>query len=132
LINKSKSAKWSTTDVRKEELIMNFPVPNSREEIFEFLNLSLSKIDTISYMSLTTEKGAYLSSWNNVWMKKMDQINMKAGLSMKNDKKSYDELQVLVNEAKARVKANTQRLYHILIGFAVVLITFILIIRFSS
>jgi hypothetical protein len=65
-------------------------------------------------------------------MKKMDQINMKAGLSMKNDKKSYDELQVLVNEAKARVKANTQRLYHILIGFAVVLITFILIIRFSS
>ena len=55
LINKSKSAKWSTTDVRKEELIMNFPVPNSREEIFEFLNLSLSKIDTISYMSLTTD-----------------------------------------------------------------------------
>jgi hypothetical protein len=131
LINKSKSATWSTTDLRKEELILNFPVPNSREEIFEFLNLSLSKIDTISYMNLTTEKGTYMNAWNNVWMKKMDQINMKARLYLKNDKKSYEELQILVNEAKARAKTNKQRFYHILIGFTIVLITFILIFRFA-
>jgi len=127
--NKSKSGKWSTTDARKEELIMNFPVPNSREEIFEFFNLAVSKIDTISYMNVLTEKGKYKSTWNDIWLKKIDQINVKASMSMKNDKKNYEDLLVLVTNAKAVAKTNTQRLYHIVIGFAVLLIATILIIK---
>ena len=126
LISHSKAATWSTTDAKKEELIMNFPVPNSREEIFEFLNLALSKINKISYMNLSTEKGKYTSAWNEIWLKKIDQINVKAGLSMKNDKKNYAELQILVNDAKARIKANQQRLYHILIAYAIVMAAIIL------
>jgi len=131
IINKSKSSQWSnTTDVRKEELIMNFPVPNSIEEIFEFLSLSLSKIETISYFNLTNEKGKYKSSWNDVWLKKVEQINTKASISMKGDKKNYEELQNIVNQAKDRVNTNTKRLYHILIGFGVIIVIIILIIKF--
>jgi hypothetical protein len=63
ILSKTKSSKWSTTDIRKEELIMNFPIPNSREEIFEFLTLSLSKIDVISYLEVVSEKGKYRRSW---------------------------------------------------------------------
>lgn len=72
ILSKTKSAKWSTTDIRKEELIMNFPIPNSREEIFEFLTLSLSKIDVIFYLEVVSEKGKYRSSWNEVWLKKLN------------------------------------------------------------
>lgn len=132
LINKSKSAKWTTTDIRKEELIMNFPIPNSREEIFEFLTLSLSKIDVISYLEVVSEKGKYISAWNNVWLKKIEQINSKASLAMKNDAKSYQEIMSFVQEGRAKVKANKQRVYNLIIGFALIITFLIIIIKVKS
>jgi hypothetical protein len=132
LLNKTKSAKWSTTDFRKEELIMNFPVPNSREEIFEFITLALSKIDTIPYTDVVSEKGKYKSAWNTVWLKKLEQINTKASLAMKNDKKNYEDLLSLVNEGRQRVKGNTQRVYHLIIGFVVIIAILIVVSKFTK
>jgi DnaJ-domain-containing protein 1 len=129
ILNKTKTGKWSTTDVRKEELIMNFPVPNSREEIFEFLTLSLSKIDVISYTEVVSEKGKYRSAWNAVWLKKLEQINTKATLAMKNDKKSLDDIASLVSEGRSKVNGNTQRVYHLIIGFVAIITILIVIAR---
>lgn len=130
ILSKTKSAKWSTTDMRKEELIMNFPIPNSREEIFEFLTLSLSKIDVISYLEVVSEKGKYRSSWNEVWLKKIEQINSKASIAMKNDKKSYEDILSFVQEGRAKVKSNKQRVYNLIIGFFLIIFMLIIIVKY--
>ncbi len=100
LINKSKPPKWSTTDMRKEEMIMNFPVPNSKEEIIEFLTLSISKIQQVSLLTRFNEEGKYISKWNSIWSKKAEQIYTKAKLSMANDKASIQVIEQLLIDAK--------------------------------
>lgn len=99
IVNKSKPAKWSVTDTRKEELIMNFPVPNSREEIVEFITLSVSKIQSISFFKRFDEEGKYLSKWNSIWKKKAEQVFNKAKLSMTDDRATIQALEQLLVDA---------------------------------
>lgn len=100
LVNKSKPSKWSTTDLRKEEMIMNFPVPNSREEIIEFITLSVSKIQNISVAKRFDEEGKYITKWNSIWKKKAEQVYTKAKLSMTNDKATIQSIEQLLIDAK--------------------------------
>ena len=128
-INKSKSPKWSTTDSRKEELIMNFPIPVSREDIFEFLTLAQSKIYSNNYFNSLSEETKYKDAWNKIWLKKMEQIYSKSSLSMKNDKKSLDEVNKIVDNARLILKNNNNIILHIAIGFVVILITIIILVK---
>ena len=100
LINRSKPSKWSTTDVQKEEMIMNFPVPNSKEDIIEFITLSISKIQTIGLIKMLNEEGKYLSKWNDIWKKKCEQIYNKAKFSMQEDKNTLKMLEEMLIAAK--------------------------------
>jgi hypothetical protein len=100
IVNKSKPAKWSVTDTRKEELILNFPVPNSREEIVEFITLSISKIQSISFIKRFDEEGKYLSKWNSIWKKKAEQVFNKAKLSMTEDKATIQAIEQMLIDAK--------------------------------
>ena len=99
-VNKSKSTRWSTTDARKEEMIINFPVPNSREEIIEFITLSISKIQILSFYKRFSEDGKYISKWNSIWKKKAEQVFMKAKLSMLDDKSTIQSIEQLLIDAK--------------------------------
>lgn len=99
-IDKSKPAKWSITDSRKEEMIMNFPVPNSREEILEFITLSISKIQKISTMKQFNEEGKYITKWNSIWKMKAEQVYVKAKLSMTNDKTTIQDLEKILIDSK--------------------------------
>jgi hypothetical protein len=108
LINKSKPPKWSTTDVKKEELIINFPVPNSREDIIEFITLSLSKIQTLNIIQRLSEEGKYTNKWNEIWKKKCEQIYSKAKLSMSDDQKTLRNLEELLTGAGV-IKSNNKK-----------------------
>ena len=116
-INKSKPAKWSTTDSRKEELVLNFPVPASREEILEFLTLASSRINSNTYFNAFAEETKYKDTWNKIWLKKIEQIYSKASLAMKNDKKSLDEVNSFAENARLIVKSNNKKVLHIALGF---------------
>ena len=129
LINKSKSAKWSTTDSRKEELILNFPVPASREEILEFLSLASSRINSNSYINAFSEKTKYANVWNRIWVKKIAQIHSRAAIAMKNDSKSLEEVNKIVERAQTTVKNNNKKVLHITLGFIIIIA--VIIIRFS-
>ena len=100
IINKSKPAKWSTTDSRKEEMVMNFPVPNSREEIIEFITLSVSKIKQVSFIKKFDEEGKYVTKWNSIWKKKAEQVFMKAKLSMKDDSSTVKSIEQILLDAR--------------------------------
>lgn len=79
---------------------MNFPVPNSKEEIIEFLTLSISKIQVVTLLNRFNEEGKYISKWNAIWRKKAEQIFTKAKLSMSNDKESIEIIEKLLIDAK--------------------------------
>ncbi|MCJ7935416.1 MAG: hypothetical protein MUW56_17775 [Chryseobacterium sp.] len=122
IINKSKPAKWSTTDARKEELVLNYPVPVSKEGILEFLTLSASKINTASYFSLFSEQTKYKNTWNKIWLKKIEQINSKASISMKSDTEIYSEVLTIVENARNVTKENNRKIFKVLGSVAVLLI----------
>ena len=124
--NKSKSAKWSTTDSRKEELILNFPIPASREEILEFLNLASSKINSNTYFNAFAEETKYKNAWNKIWLKKIEQIHSKASMAMKNDKKSFEDVNKIAESARFAIKNNNKKVLHIALGFIALVAVFII------
>lgn len=126
IINKSRPAKWSTTDARKEELVLNYPVPVSKEGILEFLTLSASKINTASYFSLFSEQTKYKNTWNKIWLKKIEQINSKASISMKSDTETYGEVFSIVENARNITKENNRKVFKVL-GSMVTLMIIVLL-----
>lgn len=126
VLSTAKSARWSTTDARKEELVLNYPVPVSKEVILEFLTLSVSKINSSSYLTIFSEDTKYKNAWNKIWMKKIEQINSKAILSMKSDSKSYAEVQVIVENARNTTKENIKKVFRVLGLGAIIILIFII------
>ena len=100
LINKTKPANWSVIDQKKEEMILNFPVPNSKEDIIEFITLSVSKINKISIFKWLSDEGKYLNKWNKIWIKKCVQVFNKAKFTMLDDPKSLQAIEELLIENK--------------------------------
>lgn len=131
-INKSKPAKWSTTDSRKEELILNFPVPASREEILEFLTLASSRINSNTYFNAFSEETKYKDTWNKIWLKKIEQIHSKASMAMKNDKKSFDDVNKITESARLIVKSNNKKVLHIALSFITLIVVLIIWGEISS
>jgi len=122
----SKPTKWSTTDARKEELVLNYPVPVSKENILEFLTLSASKINSSSYLTIFSEDTKYKNAWNKIWLKKIEQINSKASISMKSDTKTYAEVQTIVDNARNITKENTKKVFRVLGTGVIIIVGFII------
>ena len=125
-INRSKPPKWSITDTRKEELILNFPVPMSREEIIEFLTLAVSKINSNTYFNAFSDDMKNKGAWNAVWFKKIQQIQSKASIAMINDKASLEIVDKIVLSATQSINENNKKILHISIAFAAVVILLII------
>ena len=125
-INRSKPPQWSITDTRKEELILNFPVPMSREEIIEFLTLAVSKINSNTYFNAFSDDMKNKGAWNAVWLKKIQQIQSKASIAMINDKASLEIVDKIVLSATQSINENNKKILHISIAFAAVVILFII------
>lgn len=88
---------------KKKEFIMHFPIPNTKEDLIEFLSMAMP-------MAMPAKKGVFgflknasakfgddqNKNWNHliagVWMQKCEQIIMKSRFSMKEDKKTLEEI----------------------------------------
>jgi hypothetical protein len=69
-------------------IIELFPVPNSKEDIFEFAILAVSKIKPDAART------------NSAWQTKLKQVWLKAQLAFDDDKASLAKLQTIMNEAQ--------------------------------
>lgn len=98
------------TDRRKIEAISNFPVPNTKEDFLEFLMLSISKIKfqqtskfsgKVKFQNTPFNTGILSSyvgdtlpnTYAQVWLNKCAEIINKARISMKDDKKTLQEIE---------------------------------------
>lgn len=89
---------------KKKEFIMHFPIPNSKEDILEFLSMAvpLALPARKSRFSSLMKFGAHFGGDHaknydymiaEVWMQKCGQIAMKARLSMKEDKYTLEQVE---------------------------------------
>lgn len=97
----------SKVDRQKREMIANFPIPNSKEDFLEFLTLALPKaIESGSWFTKNFGQGAWEHRRHNqfakVWKTKCEQIIMKARLSMKEDKKTLDEVEYYAKQLNTK------------------------------
>lgn len=92
LINKAKPPRWSNIDLRKEEMVISFPIPSNKEDLLQFSELCLSKIKRISFLVYFEEEGKYLSKWNDIWKTKAIQIYKKAETALVEDQGTIEKL----------------------------------------
>lgn len=79
---------------QKANLIINFSVPNTREDILEFMILASSNIDV--------KKGIY-DEVTKAWLSKLDQVYEKAKLLMGNEP-SFAQIKNIYDRKKAQIK----------------------------
>ena len=79
---------------QKANLIINFSVPNTREDILEFMILASSNIDV---------KKGIDDEVSKAWLSKLDQVYEKAKLLMGN-KPSFAQIKYIYDRKKAQIK----------------------------
>jgi hypothetical protein len=86
---------------KREEYITNFVVPNTKEEILDFLTMASSQIEPISHTEyLETAKSSKITRRNAVWVRKMEQIQLRASISMKDDRAGFQVVSSIVDGVK--------------------------------
>ena len=106
-------------DEQKISLIRNFPIPNTKEDLFEFLILSKSNIEIDAYEN-TQIKSARLAV-SDAWKAKFEQAYQKAKLLFKNDErmieinKMYEEIDKSINKAKRKYWIITSASFGVLV-----------------
>ena len=78
----------ANTYTEQREIIEAFPIPNTKEDIFEFAILAVTKIKPEG------------SKTNSAWITKMKQIYLKAQLVFAEDKSSLEKFKSILEEAE--------------------------------
>ena len=84
---------------KKKSIISGFPIPNTKDDILEFLSTAIPNAKKKGNMF--TKENPENKSHNNLaptWKSKCEQIIMKAKFSMKEDKKTLEEIMAYANE----------------------------------
>lgn len=117
------------TDRRKQDFILNAPVPNSKEDLLEFIILCTNRIENIPMLKMLSSKAATIAAWNNVWFKKLSALGAKTTISMKNDQGSLAEAQRLIEEANEKMENNKKTAKKLaIIGTVLILISILFFI----
>ena len=74
--------------IKKKAIIQNFPIPNTKEDILEFLALALPLAKKTGFF----EQDEVKKEMYPIWKAKCEQIIMKARFSMKDDPETLAEI----------------------------------------
>jgi hypothetical protein len=86
-------------DKKKMEIISNFPIPTTKNDILEFLSLAVPKAKQKgNFLTKNNPENKTHNEFVPVWKTKCEQIIMKAKFSMKEDKKGLEEIMQYGNE----------------------------------
>ena len=85
---------------RQASAISSFPVPNTREDLLEFLSIATSEAKKkLSLFIMHAHPDAILKK---AWQGKCEQVITKARLSMKEDKRTLEEIESYAKELKIK------------------------------
>lgn len=92
----------SRTDEQKISLIKSFSVPNSKEDMLEFMILAYSNINLNIYDG-TKVYSASQKALNDAWLSKVGQVYEKAKLSYSNDR-LFEKINQYYNKCNADIR----------------------------
>ena len=131
--------KFNKTDEQKINLIRSFAIPNTKEDIFEFMILAASNIDLKLYGSTdATDKSSSKRAISDAWLAKFEQAYEKAKFSFAmspdflNIKEIYDKKISQLEQEKRRKKHSERMTTMGLIAIFVGCIILLLIQQFFS
>ncbi len=113
----------NTVDQQLASRISNFTVPNTQEDIFEFMILAASNIDPMAYdtssdgYALAEREGKLMLS--NAWDSKYNQVHQKAKMMFPNDPRLL-EIEELYKAKKKEIRSNKAKYTKLLLGFVIV------------
>lgn len=86
---------------KKIEIISNFPVPTTKDDILEFLSLAIPKAKSVgNFFTKNNPENKAHNEFVQVWKTKCEQIIMKARFSMKDDKMLLEEIENYAKQLK--------------------------------
>ena len=80
---------------QKIDLIRAFPIPNNKEDIFEFMILAASSFDSSFYVAHQNEEDI-----SDAWLSKIEQCYEKSKLLFENDTPSFQKIQEIYEKVK--------------------------------
>ncbi len=85
---------------RKEQIIEAFPIPNTKEDLLEFISFIAPKAKKLGMfsMSVTPEE----KTLNRIWRKKLEEVFVKASISLGSDKQVQDIINKYSKELKIK------------------------------
>lgn len=94
---------------RKKEIIKNFPIPTTKDDILEFLALAIPNarkqgnfFTSGAFNSPVNERNKLHNEFIPVWKSKCEQIIIKARFLMKDDPKTLQEIEHYAKEVKIK------------------------------
>lgn len=112
---KFSSQEVSTTDLQKSSLIRSFVIPNTKEDLLEFLVLASSNINMQRYNTDSISESEKAVS--DAWEAKFEQAYEKAKLSFGNTPE-FKEIQAIYDKKSGEVKKNKRKQAYFWIGVA--------------
>lgn len=93
---------------QKKTIIQNFPIPNTKEDIIEFLTLAvpLAKTKKSGILRSFLDPSRAFDEYDPmrpIWKNKCEQIIMKAKFSMQGDKQALEMIKEYANELKIKM-----------------------------
>lgn len=91
----------------KSNVISSYPIPNTKEDILEFLALSVAQVNSIKIGAMIKLAGTsgtygYKITYKNAWLSIANKVVMKARFSMKEDKKTLEEIEYYAKQLKIK------------------------------
>lgn len=94
----AESNEVSTTDAQKASLIKSYSVPNTREDILEFMILATANVNLRVYDSMSKHTSKSDEAVNDAWVSKIQQVYEKAKLSFGSDRGFQQQIEALYNK----------------------------------
>jgi len=106
----------SKTDEQKATLIRTFPIPNTKEDLFEFIILAKSNVDSDLYVNDIHNSARVVS---DAWKSKFEQAYQKAKLTFGTDS-DFSNVQSLYMQLYGGIKKGKRKMwFFILLFFAI-------------
>lgn len=121
------------TDEQKISLIRSFAIPNTKEDLYEFLILSVSNIDVDSYENDNQLINDTRKAVSDAWKAKFEQAYQKAKLMFADDPK-FTEIEKLHSNTNASInkaKWKTWKLAGIIWGILIVVLVIMFTLTFT-
>ena len=98
----------SKTDEQKISLIKSFSIPNTKEDMLEFMILATSNINMRTYDSTNTDISKSDIEVNAAWISKVEQVYQKAKRTYSTDS-VFQEIKMLYDNCNEKIKASKKK-----------------------